>query len=157
MWVHGRQYSGRLVRITNDKIFDTPVYNYTRDFPYMWDELKVPVSYDDDFEVVERIMLDVARKHTAETVTDSARALSELRGKYFISEDPDVEPRVYLRLTDNWQELSVRFVTRPRGVRGLKDAMYREILAAMRQANIGIASGTYAIVQVPTLDVRQIN
>ena len=36
MWVHARQYTGRIVTVSNDKIFDTPVYNYTRDFPYVW-------------------------------------------------------------------------------------------------------------------------
>jgi small-conductance mechanosensitive channel len=157
MWVHGRQYSGRLVRVTNDRIFDTPVYNYTRDFPFMWDEIMVPVSYNDDYHVVEALMIEAARKHTATIISKSTQALSELRSKYFISEDPDVEPRVFLRLTDNWQELSLRFIAHPRGARVLKDAMSREILAGMQRANIGVASGTYAIVQVPTLDVRQVN
>src|SRR5436305_6129295 len=39
MWVQARQYSGRIVRVTNDKIFDTPVYNYTRQFPFVWEEM----------------------------------------------------------------------------------------------------------------------
>jgi small-conductance mechanosensitive channel len=156
MWVHGRQYSGRLVRITNDKIFDVPVYNYTRDFPFMWEEMAIPIAYSDDYRVVERILLETAHKHTASIMAEATRHLSDLRGKYFLSEDPSVEPRVFLRLTDNWQELSLRFVAYPRGVRVLKDAMSREILAAMQQAGIGLASGTYAIVQMPTLNVRQI-
>ena len=33
MWVRARQYTGRIVTVTNDKVFDTPIYNYTRDFP----------------------------------------------------------------------------------------------------------------------------
>ena len=44
MWVRGRQYTGRIVTITNDKIFDNPVYNYTRDFPFIWEEMKLPHS-----------------------------------------------------------------------------------------------------------------
>ena len=31
-------HTGRIVTVTNDKIFDTPVYNFTRDFPYLYDE-----------------------------------------------------------------------------------------------------------------------
>ena len=34
MWVHSRQFTGRIVTVSNEKIFDEPVYNYTRDFPY---------------------------------------------------------------------------------------------------------------------------
>ena len=46
----------------------------------------------------------------------------------------DLDPRVYWRLTDNWLELTVRFVTRERGVRAVKDAMSREILAGFEGA-----------------------
>ena len=42
MWVHSRQYTGRIVTVTNDKIFDEPVYNYTHEFAYLWDEFSVP-------------------------------------------------------------------------------------------------------------------
>lgn len=157
MWIHGRQYSGRLVRITNDKIFEKPVFNYTRDFPYMWEEIVIPVSYHDDYRVVERIMLETARKHTAPIVEESRKQLSDLRGQYFLSEDPNLEPETYLRLTDNWCELAVRFVARPRGARQLKTVMSREILDGMRAAKIGVASGTYAIVQMPTLEVKQLS
>ena len=43
-----RQYSGRIVTVTNAKIFDEPVYNYTRDFPYLWEELRLPIPYSAD-------------------------------------------------------------------------------------------------------------
>jgi hypothetical protein len=65
-----------------------------------------------------------------------------------------IEPRVYLRITDNWIELSVRFVTHIEGVREVKDAMSREIMREFERAGIEIASGTYEIVGVPPLRVR---
>jgi small-conductance mechanosensitive channel len=156
MWVRGRQYSGRIVRVTNDKVFDTPVYNYTRDFPFMWEEMLIPIRYQDDYKKVEPILIEVARTHSGETVSQAAKALDGLRGKYFLSETPDVEPRVYVRLTDNWIELSVRFIVGPTRARVVKDAMSRDILAKLAEVNIGLASGTYAIVEVPTINVRQV-
>jgi small-conductance mechanosensitive channel len=54
MWVQARQYTGRIVTVTNDKIFENPVYNYSRDFPYIWEELRVGVSYDADKAVPSR-------------------------------------------------------------------------------------------------------
>ena len=38
----------------------------------------------------------------------------------------------------------------------IKDRMSRAILDALDEAKIGIASGTYAIVEVPTLNVKQV-
>src|SRR4051812_25496585 len=37
IWINARQYTGRLIRVTNDRIFDSPVYNFTRVFPYLWE------------------------------------------------------------------------------------------------------------------------
>src|SRR3954451_16156908 len=48
MWVHARQYTARVVTITNDKIFEEPVYNYSSEFPYIWEEMRVPISYNVD-------------------------------------------------------------------------------------------------------------
>jgi len=155
MWIHGRQYSGRIVRVTNDKVFDTPIYNYTRDFRYMWEELAIPVRYGDDYRKVEQILLDAARRHTGDIVAEARDALGKLRGKYFLGELPEVEPRVFVRLTDNWNELSLRFMVRPTNGRVLKDAMFRDILDGLDKAKIGIASGTYAIVEFPPIRVEQ--
>jgi small-conductance mechanosensitive channel len=41
--VEGPQYTGRVVIVTNDKLFDSPVYNYSRKFPYIWEEMKIPI------------------------------------------------------------------------------------------------------------------
>ena len=47
-------------------------------------------------------------------------------------------------MTDNWLELTVRFLAPDHGIREIKDRMSRDILAALDKAEIGIASGTYA-------------
>ena len=56
-------------------------------------------------------------------------------------------------MTDNWLELSVRFLVPDHGSRQIKDAMSRDILRGFNEANIEIASGTYAIVEVPQIKV----
>jgi hypothetical protein len=53
--------------------------------------------------------------------------------------------------------MSVRFVTREHGIRGVKDAMSRQILDGLDEAKIGIASGTYEVVGMPELRVRVTN
>jgi small-conductance mechanosensitive channel len=153
VWVEARQYTGRIVNVTNDKIFDTPVYNYTREFPYLWEELRLPIRYGDDHGRVERILLDAARRHASGAIAHAAPALATMRNRYLMADDVSLEPRVYLRLTDNWIELALRFVAPVHGVRGIKDAMSREILASLAAAGIGIASGTYEIVAMPPLRV----
>ena len=150
IWVEARQYSGRLVTVTNDKIFDEPVYNYTRDFPFIWEEMHLPIPYAADRARAEEILRQAAERHTVRVSELSTQALREFRQRYFL-DSPDLTPRVYCQLTDNWLELAVRFVTRERGVREIKDAMSREILAELEAAGIQIASATYEIVGLPPI------
>ena len=63
-WVQARQYTGRVVTVTNDKIFSEPVYNYTRDFPYIWEEMSLPVTYTADRRCAEQIVLEATQRHT---------------------------------------------------------------------------------------------
>jgi len=156
MWVEARQYSGRIVSVSNAMIFDEAVYNYSRDFPFLWEEMHLPISFKDDRRRAEQIILEAAE---ACALTDSdvpEDAMRELQRRYFMKA-ASTKPKVYWRITDNWVELSVRFVTRTEGIRDVKDQMSRRILDEFDKAGIGIASGTYAIVEVPPLKVIGIN
>ncbi len=153
MWVRARQYTGRIVTVSNSKVFDEPVFNYTREFPYFWEEMRIPLSYRDDRNRAEQILLEVANRRTVQTQSLSDDAIKELERRYFMAA-ADLKPRVYWRLTDNWLELTVRFVADTHGVRALKDAMSREIIAALDDAKIGIASSTYDVVGMPPLKIR---
>ncbi|HJQ35300.1 MAG TPA: mechanosensitive ion channel domain-containing protein [Pyrinomonadaceae bacterium] len=153
VWIRSRQFTGRIVTVTNDKIFDAAVFNYSRDFPYIWEELTIPITYKDDRRRAEKIMLAVVERHTVEIHEMSQEALERMRGRYFVHLG-DLKPRVFMRLTDNWLELSVRFIARDHGVREMKDEMSREILDGFEAAGIGIASATFDIVGLPPLKVE---
>lgn len=152
MWVKSRQYTGRIVSVNNTKIFDEPVYNYTMDFPYLWEEIAIPVAYRDDRRAVEAILLDVARRHSTPTSELGKETLDELQRRYVMA-TAEVEPRVFWRLTDNWLELAVRFLCGAHGVREVKDAMSREILDRLDEAGITIPSQSFEVSRLPPLRV----
>jgi small-conductance mechanosensitive channel len=153
MWVRARQYSGRLVTVTNAKVFDEPVFNYTRDFPYLWEEIVIPVGYSGDWRRAEQILLEAARRHTQKIEEMGEEDVKELERRYAVRR-ANLKPRVYMRLTDNWVELTVRFIVKDHEIRDVKDAMAREILEAFTAAGISVASGTYDIVGLPEVKVR---
>ena len=43
-WIHSDLYTGRVVRIANSFVYQQPVFNFSADFPYLWDELTVPIN-----------------------------------------------------------------------------------------------------------------
>jgi small-conductance mechanosensitive channel len=152
MWVRSRQFTGRIVTVTNDKVFDEPVYNYTREFPFIWEELSVPIPYRADRARAEAILLECVAEETEPFDTQSETVRRALEKRYFVSLD-DLTPRVFYRLTDNWLELTVRFVVRDHGTRAVKDTIARALMTKFDEAGIEIASATYEVVGVPPLRV----
>lgn len=150
VWVNSRQYTGRLVTVTNGAIFNEPVYNYTRDFPYIWEEVVLPVDYDVDRDRVEAILLTAARDYAVVDDPAAELAMAQMHSRYALA-DASLNPAVFWRLTDNWLEMSVRFLVGARGVREVKDLISRQVLGELGAAGIGLASATYRIVGVPDL------
>jgi small-conductance mechanosensitive channel len=153
MWVRSRQYSGRIVTVANSQIFEDPVYNYSRDFPYIWEEMHFPISFKDDRRRAEQIILDAITRHTEDIANIAQPELDRLKERYFI-EAADLKPHSYMRITDNWVEFAVRFLVHTHNVRGMKDAISREIMDNLDAAHIGIASGTYDIVGLPPIRIE---
>ena len=120
VWVKSRQFTGRIVTVSNAKIFEEPVYNYTRDFPFIWEEMSVTVRYEDDRSAVERIVLEAARRHAVDPAEISAEAARTLERRFELQR-LDFEPRVFYRLTSNWLEMNLRFMSRDHGTRVIKD------------------------------------
>jgi small-conductance mechanosensitive channel len=154
IWVRGRQYTGRVVRVTNDKIFDSPVYNYTREFPYVWDEIVIPIHHGADRHAAEEILLESARQRTRDVIEEARPCIDALQKDYYLKGEIEVQPRVYLTVTDNWLEMSLRFLSREPGVRLLKDALYRDILTGFEKAEITIASSTSEVTIAGAVEVR---
>jgi small-conductance mechanosensitive channel len=88
VWVNSRQYTGRIVTVTNGVIFSEPVYNYTRDFPYLWEEIALPINFDADRDRAERILLDAATAHAVVKDPAADRALEHMRSRYANRQPP---------------------------------------------------------------------
>ncbi len=150
IWVHGRQFTGRIVTVTNDKIFEEPVFNSTREFPFIWDEITVPVQYSADRKQAETILLAAAERATAGMQKDAERYRLTMNDRYHL-ELETLAPRVFWRITDNWLELSLRFIVDDHKSRAVRDQIAREILANFDAHGIGIASTTIDIVAFPPM------
>jgi small-conductance mechanosensitive channel len=151
-WVQARQHTGRIVTVTNDKVFETPIFNYSRLFSFIWEEIRLPVRYDSDRRRAEEILLECAARETMDVHRLSQADRDRMRRDFFV-DLRECTPRVYYRMTDNWLELTVRFIVEPRGVREVLDRMTRAILERLEGAGIGVASRTQEIVGMPPLRV----
>lgn len=108
-WVEGDLYNGRVVRVANSFVFKEPVFNYSGDFPFLWDEIKIPVRYGSDFKYSKEIFKKIAVDLVGDYAEKAKIAWGEMVEKYLI-EDASVEPMVTLVAHDNWINYTIRYV-----------------------------------------------
>ena len=149
-WVKADQYTGRIVTISNKALFDHPVFNFTRHWGYLWDEIMIPVSYNDDWQRAADIMLEHGNKYTAELQEDAEAKLEKLVDRFPLKQTK-VEPAIYFVMTDNWIEITLRFVVDAQERRMVKANLYRELLHQFDEDKISVASATVDIVGFPAL------
>jgi small-conductance mechanosensitive channel len=70
-WVSTDNYSGRIVKLSNAFVFRGPIYNYSQDFPFVWDEFALPIRYGSDRELAKQIVVRAAAEVLSEYVEQS--------------------------------------------------------------------------------------
>src|SRR4030042_1141650 len=139
-WVKGDQATGRLSIIPNNYVLSGVVNNYTRDHPYIWDEISIPITYASDWKEALKIIESVVNIETKENVAESDKSISKLTDKYYLPKRA-TEPTVFVVLTDNWITFNIRYITEVRQRRIVKDRLNRRLLAELAKVdNIKIAS-----------------
>ena len=139
-WVLGDLYNGRVVRVANSFVFKEPVFNYSADFPFLWDEIKLPIRYGSDWRTAEKILTDAAQKVTGDLVAKSEARWERFVEKYLI-ERARVAPLVSMVVTGDYIEFTVRYITDYKSRRSSKDALSREILAGLEKHQDAIVLG----------------
>lgn len=154
-WVKADLYNGRIVRVANSFVFKEPVYNYSGDFPFLWDEITVPVKYGSEHQLAREILNRIALEVSGEYVQKAQARWTKMVQKYLI-EDAQVEPLVTLVANDNWMEFTVRYVMNFKKRRITKDRLFTRILDEFEKTDgrVAFASSTYHIVETPVFDVR---
>lgn len=151
-WVGGDQATGRLCVIPNGHILSYTIHNYTKEHSFIWDELMIPITYDSDFVRARECITRVLKEETEKLSGDAVRQMAHMEQKYYFSRR-EVEPMVFLTLTDNWVQLNVRYITSVRERRFMHNAVSEGILKALRkEKKVKIASQTVSVVGFP--DVR---
>ncbi|AVI50865.1 transporter [Pukyongia salina] len=153
-WVSSDNYSGRIVKLSNAFVFRGPIYNYSRDFPFIWDEFDIPVRYGSDTELAKEIIMKIAAENLSEYVNASKNEWKTIVERYYI-EDARVEPSLAITLTDNWIQFNLRYIVDYKRRRLTKHLLNELIISEIEKTGgkVQLASATVEIVRIPTIQV----
>ncbi len=93
------QYTGRAMVFPNSLLLTQPLTNETYTKKYIIHVITIPLSKDDNWELVEQILLDAAYKECSPYIDEARTHMKNLEGKHWL-DAPSVEPRVHLQIPE---------------------------------------------------------
>ncbi len=154
-WVKADLYNGRLVRLSNNLVFKENVINYTADFPFLWDEIEIPVRTDSDYSLARSIILNGGQTEVSRISAESKQAWLVFMRRYRI-EDANLDPMVTMIFDSNCILFTLRYVVDYRIRRSTKDKLFTTILTGFEQTHgkVQIGSTSLQLTEVAPLSVH---
>lgn len=93
-WMNGDTFTGRIVAVPNAFIFSKPVFNYTKDVPFIQDEVSFLVTFESDVSAAKSVALEATKEVVGKSMErdfldyQNVMEFSDLKKQ--ISSDPQV-------------------------------------------------------------------
>jgi small-conductance mechanosensitive channel len=131
-WVASDQSTGRLIHIPNSRVFTEPLSNYTDEFPYIWNEVPVLITFESDWRRAKRILGEIAEAEVG-PMARAAEDRSRRRPHRFLIHYQRLGPTVYTSVRDSGVLLTIRHLVLPRKRRGVTEGLWEAVLDAFAQ------------------------
>lgn len=142
-------YSGRVVRVANSAVLTEPVYNYSGDFPFLWDGIDVPIRHGSDRAAARALLEEAVAEIVGDYVPEAQATWRRLRRRYRLSE-ANVDPDVRMVADENWLTFSVRYVVDYRRRPAVRDALWNRALDAIDAAeDVELATASQEVTVAP--------
>jgi small conductance mechanosensitive channel len=129
--VKGAQPTGSLVTFPNSEVLRSNIINYTKLFPYVWDEIVLSVGDGTDLAYAARTCKQVAQNVVNEEMGEPIRRYNRLLSEAGLAFDVPAEPHVFVTLGESWHTLTIRYLVHARRRRVRSSEMSLAIAAEM--------------------------
>lgn len=144
-WVDGDQSTGRVVQLPHGQIFRNPLYNYTKGFEYLWNEISILVTFESDWERAKEILLKCGEEESREIQENVQKKIDRMAREYLIYYRK-FTPIVYTKIVESGVKLTLRYLTDTKKRRVGEDTVSQKVLKAINALpEIEFAYPTYRI------------
>jgi len=128
-WVAADQSTGRIIHIPNGQVFIKTQANYSAGFKFIWDEIKVLVTFESNWEKGKDVLQEIINTH-AEPASESAeKKIREASKKYMIFYQY-LTPIVYTNIEESGVMLTMRYICDPLQRRTSEHQIWEAVLKA---------------------------
>lgn len=112
VWAEGEQTTGRVIHIPNGWIFKQSIANYHEGFKYIFDEIKVTITFESNWEQARDILTYIINEYSDESHPDFARDVRDASREYMLSMR-HFKSGVWSQVTDNGVTFHLRYICDP--------------------------------------------
>jgi small-conductance mechanosensitive channel len=124
-WIDADQSTGRIIHVPNGRLFQEPLANYTRGFPYVWNEISVSITFESDWREAGRILREIGERHRLSAEIE-AQILAE--GAQYMIFYSTLAPAVFTRGDAHGVVLALRYMCGARQRRVTSHLIWEDIL-----------------------------
>jgi len=144
-WVDGDQSTGRVVDVPHGQIFRNPLYNYTKGFEFIWNELSILVTFESNWERAKELLLKYGEEASHE-IQQMAQKKIDMMAREYLIYFRKYTPIVYVKIEDSGVKVTLRYLTNAKSRRTSEHQISKKILAAFNEhEDIEFAYPTYRI------------
>jgi small-conductance mechanosensitive channel len=147
-WVSGDLYNGRIITLANSYVFKEKIHNYSAEYPFLWDEVIVPIRTESDYNLAREVFSKVVNDICEDYAIKSEKGWRNMANKYRV-EEAKVRPMVTLRFDENWITFTLRYIVDYKSRGTTKDKIYTALLDEIaKHESITIATTTSEVTSV---------
>ncbi len=147
-WVEGDLYNGRIITLANSYVFKERIHNYSAEYPFLWDEVKVPIRTESDYELAREVFSKVVNDICEDYAIKSEKGWRLMANKFRV-EQANVRPTVRLKFDQNWITFTLRYIVDYKSRGTTKDKIYTALLDEInKHDSITIATSTSEVTSI---------
>ncbi|GEM_PF-83307 len=146
-WVEGDQSTGRVVQVPNGAVFRRPLFNYTKGFEFLWNEISFTITFESNWEKAIKILIKCGEEHSSQVQEKVRHRIDRMSRDYLIFYKK-YTPIVYTNIENNGVKITLRYLTEAKDRRDSENDITRKVLKKInREEDINFAYPTYTIIR----------
>lgn len=126
-WVDADQSTGRIIHVPNGVVFTRTQANYSAGFEYIWNEIRVLVTFESNWSLAKTMLDKIVRHHSENLSADAQKKIIEASKKYMIFYQ-HLTPIVYTSVDPSGILLTMRYMCDPRKRRSTEHKIWEDVL-----------------------------
>jgi len=147
-WVEGDLYNGRIITLANSYVFKEKIHNYSAEYPFLWDEVKVPIRTESNHELAREVFSKVVNDICEDYAIKSEKGWKNMANKFRV-EQANVRPTVRLKFDESWITFTLRYIVDYKSRGTTKDKIYTALLNEIaKHDSITVATTTSEVTSI---------